>query len=259
MEPLRGKIVVVTRDAAQAGTLAEALRRRGAEPRLCPTIAVAPPASWAEVDAVLDDWTRVAWVLFPSANAVTFFLDRLDARGWGTKAWNDRHVGAVGPATRELLESRGISVDRVPARFTGADLAAELAAAYPAPEGLAVIPSSDIAREELAETLAAAGWPVRKVRAYRTAPAPPPPEELARLAEADAITFASPSAVKGFFAAAGAGFFRQHPHVAAVSIGPATTRALAPADPPVLLAANPHTVAGLVVALESHFRSPSLG
>lgn len=258
MEPLRGKIVVVTRDAAQAGSLAEALRRRGAEPRLCPTIAVAAPGSWAEVDGVLADWARVAWVLFPSANAVTFFLDRLAARGWGAAAWTGKRVGAVGPATRELLERRGVTVDRVPERFTGADLAAELAAAHPAPEGLVVIPSSDIAREELAETLAAAGWPVRKVRTYRTAPTPPPPEELARVAEADAVTFASPSAVKGFLAAAGTGFFRQHPRVAAVSIGPATTRALAPADPPVLLEANPHTVEGLVGALEAHFRHPAV-
>ena len=257
MQPLRGKIVVVTRDAAQAGSLAEALRRRGAEPRLCPTIEVAPPATWAGVDAVLDDWARVAWVLFPSANAVTYFLGRLAARGWDAQAWAGKQVGAVGPATRKLLEARGVSVDMVPARFTGADLAAELAAAYPAPEGLVVIPSSDVAREELAETLAAAGWPVRKVRAYRTAPAPPPPEELDRLAEADAVTFASPSAVKGFLAAAGAGFFRQHPRVAAVSIGPATTRALAPADPPVLLAADPHTVEGLVAALEGYFHLPN--
>jgi uroporphyrinogen-III synthase len=257
MGPLRGKIVVVTRDAAQAGSLAEALRRRGAEPRLCPTIAVAPPKSWAEVDGVLADWARVAWVLFPSANAVTFFLDRLEARGWDSGAWAGKRVGAVGPATRELLERRGVTVDRVPERFTGADLAAELAAAHPAPEGLVVIPSSDIAREELAETLAAAGWPVRKVRAYRTAPAPPPPQELARLPEADAVTFASPSAVKGFLAGAGADFFRRNPRVAAASIGPATTRALAPADPPVLLEADPHTVEGMVAALEAHFRHPA--
>jgi uroporphyrinogen-III synthase len=256
MEPLRGIIVVVTRDAAQAGTLAEALRRRGAEPRLCPTIAVAAPASWAEVDAVLEEWPRVSWVLFPSANAVTFFLDRLAARAWGAAAWAGKRVGAVGTATRDLLENRGVKVDRVPARFTGADLAAELTAEHPAPEGLVVIPSSDIAREELAETLAAARWPVRKVRAYRTSPVPPPPEELARLAEADAVTFASPSAVKGFLAAAGTGFFRQHPRVAAVSIGPVTTRALAPADPPVLIEADPHTVEGLVAALEAHFRNP---
>lgn len=254
MGPLREKIVVVTRDAAQAGTLAEALRRRGAEPRLCPTIAVTAPGSWAEVDAALADWAQVAWVLFPSANAARFFLERLDARGWGAAAWTGKRVAAVGPATRELLEARGVRVDRVPRRFTGADLAAELAAELPAPEGLAVVPSSDIAREELAETLAAAGWTVRKVLTYRTAPVPPPPEELARLAEADAVTFASPSAVRGFLAAAGTGFFRQHPRVAAVSIGPATTRALAPAGPPVLLEADPHTVDGLVAALETHFR-----
>ncbi len=256
MEPLQGKIVVVTRDAAQAGTLVEALRRRGAEPRLCPAIAVTAPASWAEVDAVLADWDRVAWVLFPSANAAVYFLDRLAARGWGAAAWAGKRVGVVGPATRALLEARGVRVDRVPRRFTGADLAAELAEELPAPEGMVVIPSSDIAREELAEMLTAAGWTVRKVVAYRTAPAPPPPEELARLAEADAVTFASPSAVRGFLAGAGADFFRRHPRVAAVSIGPATTRALAPVQAPVLLEADPHTVEGLVTALESHFRHP---
>ena len=104
---------------------------------------------------------------------------------------------------------------------------------------------------------AAAGWPVRKVTSYRTVPTPPPPEELARLPEAAAVTFASPSAVKGFLAGAGADFFRRHPRVAAASIGPATTRALAPADPPVLLEADPHTVEGLVAALEAHFRHPA--
>jgi uroporphyrinogen III methyltransferase/synthase len=254
MQPLEGKIIGITRDAAQAGSLAAALRARGAEPLLCPTIAIAPPASWQAVDAVLEEWPRVAWVLFPSANAVTFFLGRLRQRLPGPAVWSGKRVGAVGSATRDLLAAAGISVDVVPARFTGAALAAELATGQPVPEGLVVIPASDIAREELAGTLAAAGWPVRQVQAYRTVTAAPPSDTLVRLPDAQAVTFASPSAVQGFRAAAGDDFFRRHPHIVAASIGPSTTRALAAAAPPRLVEASPHTVDGLIEALEVFFR-----
>jgi uroporphyrinogen-III synthase len=259
MSTLRGRIIAVTRDPGQAAGLCEALRARGAEPLPCPTVAFAPPGSWDEVDAALADWPRVAWVLFPSANAVTFFLDRAAGRLSGPAAWTGKRVGAVGEATRRLLEARGITVDVVPARFTGADLAAELIAGQPVPAGTAVIPTSDIGREELAEALAAAGWTIRQVTAYRTVPAVPTVEALGRLPQADAVTFASPSAVKGFAAAAGADFFRRHPGVAAVSIGPSTTRALAALAPATVREASPHSAEGLVQALEALFAPPTAG
>src|SRR5690606_6971248 len=100
--PLFGRRVVVTRAAEQAGPLVDALRRRGAEPLVVPTIAIADPADGgASLQEAVAGVTagRYAWVVLTSANGAERFLGALpDARALGGV-----QVAAIGPATAEAV------------------------------------------------------------------------------------------------------------------------------------------------------------
>lgn len=250
---LSGKKVIVTRDASQAGALAGKLAAAGAIPVVLPTVEIAPPPSWDEVDQALARWPEYSWVIFSSINGVRFFIERCRERGVGPECWQDKRIAAVGPSTAEALGALGLTVDLVPERFTGRDLGLELSAAFPPPPGPALLPRGNLGREELADILNAAGWVVEAVCAYQNRSAQASPETMAQVGSAQAVLFASPSAVAGFAAMAGPDFFRLNPAVVAVAIGPSTRQALAPLSPGTLLQAEPHTEDGMIGALESHF------
>ncbi len=201
--PLAGRTIVITRNKVQATALQAELAARGAVPLLCPVVAYGPPESWTAVDAALARWDRIEWVVFPSANAVIYLLERMAARNLGGDAWRGKRVAAVGEATAAELAARGIAVEAVPSRHTAGELARLLLVRCPRPAGEALIPRSSRAREELAERLAAGGWPVRAVTAYTNTPADPGPDVRGRLESVDAVLFAAPSAVEGFAAVAG--------------------------------------------------------
>jgi uroporphyrinogen-III synthase len=101
----------------------------------------------------------------------------------------------------------------------------------------------------LEDTIAAKGWTTVRVDAYRTRmPRALPPDARAALREArvDAVTFTSASTVRGFVGALGA--VKGNPKV--VCIGPVTAREARAHGFTVTTVATPHTVEGLVDALE---------
>ena len=116
-KPLDGLRVVVTRPPDKAKKLTALLEERGASVLHIPTISIADPDSWAEVDASVE---RIRdgvyeWIAFTSVNAVEKFLSRTsDQDDLATV-----HVAAVGDVTRDTLTDRGVDVDVVPEEFTG--------------------------------------------------------------------------------------------------------------------------------------------
>ncbi len=102
-KPLFGKRVVVTRSRDQASVFAEMLIDRGATTIEFPTIDVVPPATWAELDQAIDAIESYQWVIFTSANAVRFFLERLRGRGMDIRLAQGREN------LRRRSEDRGIA------------------------------------------------------------------------------------------------------------------------------------------------------
>jgi uroporphyrinogen III methyltransferase/synthase len=93
------------------------------------------------------------------------------------------------------------------------------------------------------------GWEVVRVDAYRTILATSLPRDARsalRAGEVDAVTFTSASTVRGFVSALGAS--RGTPKV--VCIGPVTAKAARDAGLRPATVAKPHTIEGLVAALE---------
>jgi uroporphyrinogen-III synthase len=238
--------VLITRPREQAGELARALRRRGATAIEAPTIEVVPVRS-AELTRALRELAegRYAWVTLTSPRTVDVLAGRLSPRQVRAE------VAAIGEGTREAFRRWARrDPDLVPTTFT----TAALARSFPRGAGRVLCPRADVAPEGLEEALAAKGWTPSRVDAYRTRTPRSLPTE-ARLAlrrgEVDAVTFTSASTVRGFVRLLGAA--RGAPKV--VCIGPVTAREARAHGLPVHAVARPHTVEGLVAALERALRA----
>jgi uroporphyrinogen III methyltransferase / synthase len=205
--------VIVTRPAAQAGLLVEALERLGHEPVLCPVLAIEPLG-----DGPVDT-TGYDWVVITSANGAAEFARR---RTGGLP-----RVAAIGPGTADALAAHGIEPDVVSVVSTQEGLAAEL----PKPAGRVLFAGAEGARRHLVEALGADFVPL-----YRTVPLRP-----AAAPEGDLVVLASASAARAFA--------ELRINLPAVSIGPQTTRAALAAGLPVVAEARTHDVDGLVAAV----------
>ncbi len=193
---LVGCTVVVTRASHQAAPLAAALRERGANVVLAPAIAVVPPLDGGQpLDDALLRLEQYSWVAFTSSNAVAATFARADRRGV-RKRFARIRTAAVGPSTAARVESEiNRPVTLVPEQHD----AAGLAAAFPEPrrDDWCFVPQSAQARPDLVDGLRARGWNIDAVRAYRTVTPTLSDHLIAGVATADAVIFASPSAVHG--------------------------------------------------------------
>jgi uroporphyrinogen III methyltransferase/synthase len=238
--PLFGRRVVVTRARADASALASRLRGLGAEVIELPTIEVTAPADGgAALRRAAGDLAGgcYQWVVFTSPRAVARFLETVaDARAFGAA-----RIAAIGPGTADALRQRCLVPDLVPPEF----VAESLVAAFPCGEGRVLVPRAAVARDVLPEGLAAKGWTVEVVEAYRTGVADPDRRTLAAAAAADAITFTSSSTVTNYLALAGAS---PMPPVVAC-IGPVTAATAREAGIEVAVVAEEHSIDGLVDAL----------
>ncbi len=253
--PLFGRTVVVTRAVGTGGGFAERLRTLGAEVLQVPTIAIEAPADGGGALRRAGERItsgEVAWLVFTSANAVAPLLAEVaDAR-----ALAGAQVAAVGPVTARALADRGVAADLVPAEA----VAEALVAAFPtAPRSgrpadrRVILPRAEVARDVVPDGLAALGWDVEVVDAYRTVPVVPESAVLDQVAAADAIAFTSASTVRNFVAAAGT---RAVPPVVAC-IGPITAAAARELGLRVDVEPAEHTVPALADALAASLAGAS--
>jgi uroporphyrinogen-III synthase len=249
MSALRGRSVLVTRPRWQAAALCAELEARGAVVVVFPTITIEPVLD-GDVREAVDRLESYDWIAFTSANAVTCWMDAMRAAGRaGMPA--DVRVAAVGAATAAALAGRGVAVAAMPGEYLGAELAGALG---PLAGRRVLLPRSDIARADTGHALRAAGAVVDEVLAYRTVT---PCHDLATLRlldrPLDALTFTSPSTVRGFLAGAGERADRLLRNGTIACIGPVTADAARRLGLRVAVEPAEHTAAALVRALESHF------
>ncbi len=248
--PLFGLRVLVTRPAERAGGLAAELRSAGAEPVLLPLVEVAPLADLSPLDAALEKLEDYDALLLTSRNAARIFEERRRARrpdASAPPAW------CVGPATAQAALSTGLAVRSLPAAGADAQTLLGVLLESGSPAGRRFLfPCAVGAREGLAAGLVRAGAQVDAIPIYRSVPAPLDAGWLrAELATGnlDALTFASPSAVRAFEAQLEAGSRAAARRAICVAIGATTAAALRDADlGPDAVAAEP-SAAGLVRAL----------
>jgi uroporphyrinogen-III synthase len=258
--------VLITRSPHQASALAKALRASGIEPILIPTIELAPPTTFAPLDAALAHLDRFHWLLFTSANAVEAFAKRnlaLKGTGFspsisviqerGALAPEGIRIAAIGPATAKALSALGLAPTIVPPQAVAESLAAALLPHALQPDGSPtrfLLIRAEAARDVLPDTLTAVGAEVTIAPAYRTViPTGSIPQLRALFADPaaypDAITFTSSSTATNLLALLDSAGLALPPEVLRISIGPITSQTLRELGlPPHAEAAEP-TIAAL--------------
>lgn len=239
---LAGRTIVVTRPAEQARPLVQELERRGARVLVAPTIRIVPARS-ATLTAAMKDLAagRFDWITLTSRATVDVLRDRL-ASPRDVRA----KVAVIGDGTAEAFRRwTRRDPDLQPSTFT----TSALARAFPRGTGHVLCARADIAPAGLEVALEAKGWDAERVDAYRTVFARSLPREARdafRRGEVDAVTFTSASTVRGFTNSLGAA--KGTPKV--VCIGSVTAAAARNAGLRPAAVARPHTIEGLVAALE---------
>lgn len=264
---LSGRRVVVTRALGESQALTERLAARGAEVTEVPLIATAPAAdggvALASAAAELVDGAA-AWVVVSSPTGARHLLEALGGRVPRAR------VAAVGPGTASVLTDSGLAVDLVPSRHVGEGLVEAFPPAPPlapargsdpttsvagGPNGGArrvLVVRAAVARDVVPEGLEAKGWTVEVVEAYRTVPAPVTAAGLAALASSDVVTLTSSSCADALAEAVAGGATQLTPaDIAVVCMGPVTAGTAVGRGLRCLAVAEPHTLDGLVAAVEA--------
>lgn len=201
----------------------------GADVLEMPVTKILPVEDYSELDrCILKLATHKEaydWLVFTSANSVELFLDRLLIQGHDLRDLAKVRIAAVGEATGASLRNRGLRPDFLPSRSTGAVMGVEL----PLEKGMCVLlPSSTEADDEASDLLVGRDATVDVPPVYRLAPGDPDPDLLDMLfrGDVDAVTFFSPSAVRGLAAMLEPRSLQEAlSSVAVVCIGPTTAKA----------------------------------
>jgi uroporphyrinogen-III synthase/uroporphyrinogen III methyltransferase/synthase len=252
--PLSGRRVLVTRAAHQAGKLSEGLRALGAGAVEVPVLAIQPPASFDRMDAALSRLDKFDWLILTSGNTVRALAARAAALGSGLVQPGSLKVAAVGEATAAAARKLGFEVAFVPDSYVAEALVDGLVAQAAGQRIL--LARAAVARDVIPDALRAAGAEVEVVDAYRNGLPEAAPELLRKAVAAgiDAVTFTSSSSATHLAEAAErAGVPWPLAGVAAVSIGPITSRTLRDLDWEPSIEAIPSDIPGLIAAVARLF------
>ena len=256
---LANRRILITRTRQQASTLAAQLQALGAIPILIPTIELAPPESFAVLDAALAAIRTYDWLIFTSANAVEAFHRRAQ---FHRLTAIPRRIAVIGPATARAVESIGLSVDLIPPRYVAESLAEALtrhAHNHAGDPANMLLIRAEQARDILPETLTTAGATLTIANAYRNQV---PHDAIASLTNLfshpenhpDAITFTSASTATNLFTLLESASLILPPNITLASIGSITSNTLRDLGYPPTIEATEPTIPALIAALEAHYK-----
>lgn len=113
-KPMFGQRILVTREHMEGFDVLEDL---GAEVVQFSTVEIAPPETWADIDAALDRVQTYDWMIFTSANGVKYFFGRMIEREIDIRELRGIRLCAIGPKTARAIQQFGLRVDLVPEEF----------------------------------------------------------------------------------------------------------------------------------------------
>ncbi len=252
--PRRSPRALVTREPGRRGALSMALRERGIDPIVIPTIELRAAAPGGALDAAAASLASYAWVVVTSANgaeAIAAAAGRTGGVLGGTR------IAAVGSATAEALAGEGVRAAFIPGRAGAEALADEL----PLARGERILLArADAADGDLPERLRARGALVDDVVAYYTVEAPEAarlPVRTAMRGGVDVLVFTSGSTVRGLLALLPPLERSAALALPACCIGPSTARAARAAGFVHVVEAETPTVDALADLAASAVATPS--
>jgi uroporphyrinogen III methyltransferase/synthase len=231
-KPLFGKRILLTREGSSGF---ERLAELGAELIEFPTIKIAPPESWEEMDysinGILSGNRVPRWLIFTSANGVKYFMERFYALDGDIRDLGGISICAVGPKTSARVRELGMKVDLVPDEFNAEGLIESF-------RGLSgtgdlkgmrfLLPRADVAREKFPDAVREMGGEIDVPAAYRAVVPSRRPKRLKQFMREGRIsvaTFTSGATFKNFLELMD-GAEELLKDVAIAVIGPVTKRAV---------------------------------
>ena len=257
--------VLVTRTRQQSSALARQLELLGLEPVILPLLEVAPPDSFASLDAALHTLGSFQWLIVTSANTVEAVARRATELALSGSLSMPR-IAAIGSATAAALEAHGLAPYLVAAHPVAESLASALLAHALRPDGTParfLLARAEQARDVLPEVLTAAGAEVVVVTAYRTVVPPGTAEQIRQIfaptaVPLDAITFASSSSAQNLLALVNEAGLHLPERAHRVSIGPITSHTLRRLGYPPHIEAAHADVAALAAAVAKALHDSAL-
>jgi uroporphyrinogen-III synthase len=266
---LTGTRVLVGRARHQASKLSSGLRKLGAQVVEIPFIEIRSPRSYKPLDSALRNIREYDWLILTSANGVDSLWERLEKLRLTRSHLRHLRVAAIGPATKQAIESRGLKVTMVPKEYVAESVVKSLRGRVKGKRVL--LARAKVARDVIPRELRKLGAEVDVVEAYETVV---PRTSGRRLRSAlenskrrpDVITFTSSSSVRNFvsllvgphsFAKSTKEWGIQNKDVLNgvqfASIGPVTSSTLQEYGLTVHIEAREYTIPGLIRAIEQSF------
>lgn len=223
--PLAGKKILVTRPKELISSMAEKLRKQGAEVLELPAIRTVPISPNEALASALEKLSVYDWIVFTSPTGVRIFFDALKESRKDIRSMAKARFAVIGSGTKKELEARGVFADLMPPVYDGKALGEALREAC-RPGERVLIPRAAIGNREMIEEMQKTGdLVIDDVATYDTMY-----ENSALIDEKaefengriDYAVFTSASTVKGFAQAAEGLDFRK---VRAVCIGKQTKAA----------------------------------
>jgi len=243
--PLTGLTIVVTRARTQASVLSERLEQLGAVAVGIATIEIAAPQDGgAALRSALLQADRYDQLVVASPNGAR----RLAEMAASIDELNEAAlppVACVGPSTAAKLDDSPFEVSHIPDRNLAEGLVDSLGSPVAGSDRLLLV-QAEVARNALEAGMSANGWSVERVDAYRTIDAAIDDQDRERARAGDLVTFTSSSTVERYLRLVGRDLLP--PTVA--SIGPITSTTARDLGVTVDIEADPHTIDGLIAAIE---------
>jgi len=254
--PLEGVRILVTRERSDAEELCSRLASLGARPIACPTIRFAAPRDWSPVDRSLRRLDRYDMLVFTSATAVRFFMDRALLKRVPQERFRALSVFAVGPRTARAASRYGLCPHPVPARHDAEGLLGSLEKEDLRAKRV-LFPRAEAGREILPEGLRAKGADVDLVTVYRTLKESRSRKRLHEVVDTagvDLAIFTSPLTVKYFVELVGTDrLARLRPKIHVACIGTVTAEAARAAGFTVSIVPRRQTAGSLLRAIAAFY------
>lgn len=251
--PLFGRRVAITRTRAQTSELRGQLEELGAEVLELPLIDVVKDVSNERLAEVFPELGSYDWLVFSSPNGVRFFFEEFHRVFDDIRSLGLMRIACVGEGTARAVKERFLRVECQPDTATGEALADALIATGSLDSAKILVVTGNLNRDVLVRKLEEARGIVDTLPVYRTTKtnlADDPRAEVFRSQGADAILFASSSAVDSFVAQAAAlRLEKDARRPLAGSIGPLTSATMKARGVPVDFEAEKPGLSSLVEAL----------
>lgn len=250
---LAGRRIAVTRAREQSPELTAKLTALGAEVIELPLITVSKEIDLHTLADAMTELGSYDWIVFTSANGVRFFFEEFRRIFDDIRSLGLLRLAVIGESTAKAVREKHLKIECMPKVATAEALADALIETGSLDSAKILVITGNLNRDDLVIKLEAAQAIVDKLQVYKTEMTDLSAEPAAaafRARGADAILFASSSAVQSFVDQAGALKLEQKAtRPLAGSIGPQTSETMKKLGMPIDFTAKTPSLDALVEAL----------